>query len=158
MKFLKFSTILSGIERKIKMADIRRMMDPCYYAFEPDNDTESGKNASFIPIPLEAQYSGLPQSLIINLITYFVLLLAFCVLRRRAWDYGRIAFLQKSDVRLLNERTSYDAVTRMLYRTDLRRESRPSATVNDTDKGDDHRKSKRDSLTLEFPQTDGVRF
>lgn len=39
-------------------------------------------------------YEGIPETLLLNLISWLVLLLLFAVLRNRAWDYGRLALVQ----------------------------------------------------------------
>ncbi|KAA3678332.1 uncharacterized protein DEA37_0010874, partial [Paragonimus westermani] len=36
-------------------------------------------------------YEGIPQNLLINFISWVLLLILFAVLRRLAWDYGRMA-------------------------------------------------------------------
>ncbi|CAH0727637.1 unnamed protein product, partial [Brenthis ino] len=41
-------------------------------------------------------YNGIPQTLILNLISWTCLILLFTVLRRTAWNYGRMALVQRS--------------------------------------------------------------
>jgi hypothetical protein len=38
-------------------------------------------------------YEGIPQSLILNLIVWIILILLFTLLRQQAWDYGRLALV-----------------------------------------------------------------
>ncbi|XP_022915183.1 calcium permeable stress-gated cation channel 1 [Onthophagus taurus] len=39
-------------------------------------------------------YEGIPETFLLNLATWVLLLLLFAVLRNRAWDYGRLALVQ----------------------------------------------------------------
>lgn len=39
-------------------------------------------------------YEGIPETLLLNIISWVLLLLLFAVLRNRAWDYGRLALVQ----------------------------------------------------------------
>ncbi|KRT82348.1 hypothetical protein AMK59_4453 [Oryctes borbonicus] len=39
-------------------------------------------------------YEGIPETLLLNVICWLVLLLMFAILRNRAWDYGRLALVQ----------------------------------------------------------------
>ncbi|XP_049882299.1 CSC1-like protein 1 [Pectinophora gossypiella] len=41
-------------------------------------------------------YNGIPQTLILNLIAWSCLIVLFSVLRRTAWNYGRMALVQRS--------------------------------------------------------------
>ncbi|CAG4953895.1 unnamed protein product [Colias eurytheme] len=41
-------------------------------------------------------YNGIPQTLILNVISWICLILLFTVLRRTAWNYGRMALVQRS--------------------------------------------------------------
>ncbi|XP_032528706.2 CSC1-like protein 2 [Danaus plexippus] len=47
-------------------------------------------------------YNGIPQTLILNLISWVCLILLFTVLRRTAWNYGRMALVQRSKSRWTN--------------------------------------------------------
>ncbi|XP_053610012.1 CSC1-like protein 2 [Plodia interpunctella] len=47
-------------------------------------------------------YNGIPQTLILNLISWALLILLFCVLRRTAWNYGRMALVQRSKSKWTN--------------------------------------------------------
>ncbi|XP_063375405.1 CSC1-like protein 2 [Cydia amplana] len=47
-------------------------------------------------------YNGIPQTLILNLIAWTLLIMLFSVLRRTAWNYGRMALVQRSKSRWTN--------------------------------------------------------
>ena len=47
-------------------------------------------------IIITGAYNGIPQTLILNLISWTCLILLFTVLRRTAWNYGRMALVQRS--------------------------------------------------------------
>lgn len=47
-------------------------------------------------------YNGIPQTLILNLISWSCLIVLFTVLRRTAWNYGRMALVQRSKNRWTN--------------------------------------------------------
>lgn len=38
-------------------------------------------------------YEGIPDTLLLNGITWLLLILLFCLLRQQAWDYGRLALV-----------------------------------------------------------------
>ncbi|XP_046412953.1 calcium permeable stress-gated cation channel 1 isoform X1 [Neodiprion virginianus] len=73
------------------------------------NDTWLGWDSpspdTCIPIPrhnatiITDVYSGIPENLLLNTIGFMILVLIFGLLRKRAWNYGRLALLQKSDNR-----------------------------------------------------------
>ncbi|XP_046401066.1 calcium permeable stress-gated cation channel 1 isoform X1 [Ischnura elegans] len=42
-------------------------------------------------------YEGIPENILINVLGWLLLLLMFAMLRKRAWDYGRIALVQKNE-------------------------------------------------------------
>ncbi|CAL1280969.1 unnamed protein product [Larinioides sclopetarius] len=48
---------------------------------------------------LSGKFEGIPDNLAINVATWLLLLIIFTFLRKRAWDYGRIALVQKNDQR-----------------------------------------------------------
>ncbi|XP_012266710.1 calcium permeable stress-gated cation channel 1 isoform X2 [Athalia rosae] len=58
-----------------------------------------------IPIPrhnatiITDVYAGIPENLLLNVIGFLILVLIFGLLRKRAWNYGRLALLHKSDNR-----------------------------------------------------------
>lgn len=47
-------------------------------------------------------YNGIPQTLILNLVSWTFLIALFCVLRRTAWNYGRMALVQRTKSRWTN--------------------------------------------------------
>ncbi|GFN99162.1 transmembrane 63c (tmem63c), mRNA protein [Plakobranchus ocellatus] len=46
---------------------------------------------------LYEKYNGLPDTLIINLVAYVCLLLLFTIMRKMAWDYGRLALVNRTE-------------------------------------------------------------
>jgi len=54
-------------------------------------------NSTIIIIP--GGYEGIPQNLLINFIAWLTLILLFSVLRKNAWNYGRMALLQRREKR-----------------------------------------------------------
>ncbi|KAF7405286.1 hypothetical protein HZH66_004192 [Vespula vulgaris] len=44
-------------------------------------------------------YAGIPENLVLNIIGFLLLVLLFGLLRKKAWNYGRLALLHKSDNR-----------------------------------------------------------
>lgn len=42
-------------------------------------------------------YEGIPETLLINVIGWTIIVLIFTILRKRAWDYGRLALVQGGD-------------------------------------------------------------
>lgn len=47
-------------------------------------------------------YNGIPQTLILNLVSWSCLIVLFTVLRRTAWNYGRMALVQRTKSRWTN--------------------------------------------------------
>lgn len=41
-------------------------------------------------------YEGIPETLVLNIIAWLILLLLFTILRQQAWDYGRLALVNSS--------------------------------------------------------------
>lgn len=64
------------------------------YAAEPDVTSCQPKNTTLM---YEDIYGGIPVNLGINVAVWLVLLLAFAILRRVAWDYGRIALVSRRE-------------------------------------------------------------
>lgn len=60
--------------------------------FVPTADTCLIKNNTKVIIT--TAYEGIPETLVLNLISWSVLLVLFTILRNRAWDYGRLALVQ----------------------------------------------------------------
>ncbi|CAL1679702.1 unnamed protein product [Lasius platythorax] len=44
-------------------------------------------------------YAGIPENLLLNMIGFLLLVILFGLLRKKAWNYGRLALLHKSDNR-----------------------------------------------------------
>jgi hypothetical protein len=44
-------------------------------------------------------YEGIPENLLLNFLGWMILIVLFAVLRKRAWNYGRIALVQKREER-----------------------------------------------------------
>lgn len=55
-------------------------------------------------------YEGIPETLILNLISWLFLLLLFALLRNRAWDYGRLALVQNEKWTQLFYKNTDDAI------------------------------------------------
>lgn len=51
---------------------------------------------------ITGEFNGIPQTLILNLIAWSCLIILFTVLRRTAWNYGRMALVQRSKSRWTN--------------------------------------------------------
>lgn len=75
-------------------------------------ESESWLNGSSLPpdsdvcMPNSTKYSiitdvyqGIPETLTLNLICWICLLLLFAILRRTAWNYGRLALIRRSGIR-----------------------------------------------------------
>ncbi|KAG1654672.1 CSC1-like protein 2 [Nymphon striatum] len=54
------------------------------------------RNHTFV---LSSGYAGIPENLLINIIGWIILLLLFSVLRKKAWNYGRIALVHLKEQR-----------------------------------------------------------
>ncbi|XP_022237734.1 calcium permeable stress-gated cation channel 1-like [Limulus polyphemus] len=67
------------------------------------------KNFTFT---LYGGYEGVPENLLINVCGWLLLLILFTILRKRAWNYGRIALVQKSEQRdeHILKKNGHDAV------------------------------------------------
>lgn len=74
-------------------------------------------------------FQGIPQNLVINLVVWVLLLLLFAILRKKAWNYGRLALVQRTERRkLLHVFRHYNAWTQLFY-GDVDG-APPNATVN----------------------------
>ncbi|XP_044741156.1 calcium permeable stress-gated cation channel 1 [Chrysoperla carnea] len=66
-----------------------------FYTYLSDVQAEAGtcleKNRTLIFI---STYEGIPETLLLNFIGWLILVLLFTVLRKKAWDYGRLALVQ----------------------------------------------------------------
>ncbi|XP_011137889.1 CSC1-like protein 2 [Harpegnathos saltator] len=73
------------------------------YTFENLRDTPSPETC--IPFPRNNRtiitdvYAGIPENLLLNVIGFLLLVSLFGLLRKKAWNYGRLALLHKSDNR-----------------------------------------------------------
>ncbi|KAK3802083.1 hypothetical protein RRG08_049973 [Elysia crispata] len=63
------------------------------------------------------KYNGLPDTLIINMVAYVCLLILFIILRRIAWDYGRLALVSRTEDsrRFKNRPQRYNVWTSLFY-------------------------------------------
>ncbi|XP_018332982.1 CSC1-like protein 1 [Agrilus planipennis] len=75
-----------------------------------DNDTCLNRkhNSSII---ITNVYEGIPETLIVNLISWASLILLFALLRNRAWDYGRLALVHNEKWTQLFYKSTDDAVS-----------------------------------------------
>lgn len=55
-------------------------------------------------------YEGIPETLLLNVVSWILLLLLFAVLRNRAWDYGRLALVHNDKWTQLFYKNTEDAV------------------------------------------------
>ncbi|XP_056631293.1 calcium permeable stress-gated cation channel 1 [Diorhabda sublineata] len=55
-------------------------------------------------------YEGIPETLLLNVISWIVLILLFALLRNRAWDYGRLALVHSEKWTQLFYKNTDDAV------------------------------------------------
>ncbi|XP_063242767.1 calcium permeable stress-gated cation channel 1 isoform X2 [Bacillus rossius redtenbacheri] len=50
-------------------------------------------------ILLTSVYEGIPENLLVNFLGWLILIILFAILRKKAWNYGRIALVQKNEER-----------------------------------------------------------
>lgn len=55
-------------------------------------------------------YEGIPETILLNVVSWIVLILLFAILRNRAWDYGRLALVHTEKWTQLFYKTTNDAV------------------------------------------------
>ena len=60
------------------------------------SQTHGSDNETFVLFK-EKWYGGIPQNLAFNLVGWLVLMILFCLLRRAAGNYGRLALVRKDD-------------------------------------------------------------
>ncbi|XP_064621129.1 calcium permeable stress-gated cation channel 1-like [Lineus longissimus] len=62
-------------------------------------------------------YEGIPETLMVNTIAWLCLLIGFSILRKIAWDYGRIALVSRNEDRrsLLYDTSRYNVWTALFY-------------------------------------------
>lgn len=79
-----------------------------YTAVPMDDDTclTNRKNNTVIT----NAYEGIPETLILNVICWILLILLFAILRNRAWDYGRLALVHTQKWTQLFYKNTDDAV------------------------------------------------
>ena len=65
-------------------------------AYASDQITCSQIPNSNKTIFITKEYEGIPQTLILNLIAWVILILLFTLLRQQAWDYGRLALVNSA--------------------------------------------------------------
>ncbi|KAF5294737.1 hypothetical protein FQA39_LY00221 [Lamprigera yunnana] len=77
---------------------------------DSDNDTCFSVHYNSRSV-ISTTYEGIPETLVLNLVTWVVLLLLFALLRNRAWDYGRLALVQSEKWTQLFYKTTEEAST-----------------------------------------------
>ncbi|XP_046455989.1 calcium permeable stress-gated cation channel 1-like isoform X3 [Daphnia pulex] len=78
------------------------------------------KNSSMLVI-IPGGYEGIPQNLCINFVAWICLIILFSVLRKNAWNYGRMALLQRRERRETTPGFSeYNIWTQIFYRREDR--------------------------------------
>lgn len=76
-------------------------------------NTYSKGNNTFI---IYDGYMGIPQNLFINTVAWVLLIMLFAILRKMAWNYGRIALVQRNEQReLLHKSDHYNVWTQLFY-------------------------------------------
>ncbi|KAK9890089.1 hypothetical protein WA026_008899 [Henosepilachna vigintioctopunctata] len=55
-------------------------------------------------------YEGIPETILVNVVCYILLILLFAILRNRAWDYGRLALMHNERWTQLFYKNTDDAV------------------------------------------------
>lgn len=63
--------------------------------YTPDNENCLIRNKNNNTI-ISSLYSGIPETIILNIIAWTIFILLFSVLRQQAWDYGRLALVNSS--------------------------------------------------------------
>ncbi|KAF2360557.1 Calcium permeable stress-gated cation channel 1 N-terminal transmembrane domain [Trinorchestia longiramus] len=74
-------------------------------------------------------YEGIPENLLINFIGWIILLCLFTILRKRAWNYGRLAIVQKYDNRRKEQHlgySQYNVWTQLFYGAETDSNQKPS--------------------------------
>ncbi|XP_024880459.1 CSC1-like protein 2 isoform X2 [Temnothorax curvispinosus] len=75
------------------------------YTYENNMGPPSPSADTCIPFPrnnrtiITDAYAGIPENLLLNVIGFLLLVILFGLLRKKAWNYGRLALLHKSDNR-----------------------------------------------------------
>lgn len=68
-------------------------MDPFANTYTPDATPDNCLVIKKNQTILFNVYEGIPDTLLLNCITWLLLILLFCLLRQQAWDYGRLALV-----------------------------------------------------------------
>ncbi|CAG4976992.1 unnamed protein product [Parnassius apollo] len=70
------------------------------YTFSSNNSNNTDEGCMLLNpsqnVIITGAYNGIPQTLILNLISWVCLIALFTVLRRTAWNYGRMALVQRT--------------------------------------------------------------
>ncbi|XP_076646607.1 transmembrane protein 63 isoform X1 [Halictus rubicundus] len=80
-------------------------MDYNFSTSEYEIPTDTPNSDKCIPIPrhnttiITDVYAGIPENLLLNFIGFVILVILFGLLRKKAWNYGRLALLNKTDER-----------------------------------------------------------
>ncbi|XP_076761110.1 transmembrane protein 63 [Xylocopa sonorina] len=75
------------------------------YAYFQSSLQGTPSTETCIPVPrhnttlLTDAYAGIPENLLLNFIGFLLLVILFGLLRKKAWNYGRLALLNKMNVR-----------------------------------------------------------
>ncbi|KOX74643.1 Transmembrane protein 63A [Melipona quadrifasciata] len=92
------------------------------YVHFQSNTRETPSTETCIPIPRHNMtiitdiYAGIPENLLLNILGFLFLVILFGLLRKKAWNYGRLALLNKTDERWMelfygnNENKDTDAL------------------------------------------------
>ncbi|KAK3912707.1 CSC1-like protein 1 [Frankliniella fusca] len=72
------------------------MEDPEETDFQND-DTSCHYGRNKTDIQYVNNWEGIPENILLNVVTWMVLIFLFSTLRKRAWNYGRIALVQKTE-------------------------------------------------------------
>ncbi|CAK9817995.1 Calcium permeable stress-gated cation channel 1 [Anthophora quadrimaculata] len=73
------------------------------YTYYDSNLRENQPTEKCIPVPryngtlITDAYAGIPQNILLNLIGFLFLVILFGLLRKKAWNYGRLALLNTTD-------------------------------------------------------------
>ncbi|KAK6998840.1 CSC1-like protein 2 isoform X2 [Biomphalaria glabrata] len=72
-------------------------VSPFKFSNESPNCEEVARYGNSTHVFLYDKYNGIPDTLIINLVVFVCLLLLFTILRKIAWDYGRLALVNRTE-------------------------------------------------------------
>ncbi|KAL8602470.1 hypothetical protein ACOMHN_063337 [Nucella lapillus] len=105
----------------------------------PSPNCQTGYNTNHTVVLYDA-YNGIPGTLIVNAIAFVVLLLLFTLLRKIAWNYGRLALVNRTEEnRAVASGGSYNVWTSLFYGDHDKRASGSQESldtvINSQDKG-----------------------